>query len=99
VIIRRRILFLSCLVLVLVFTIAGQGQTVTVNLHIVLVDQELNQKPVPWFHVTLRRTDKGFEVFDLKTRLDGTCRKAVPVGRYDLATPKPIDLQGRRYTW
>jgi hypothetical protein len=97
---QRRFVFLSCLVWVFALTMMAQAQTVKVNLHIILVDRELNQKPVPWFHVTLCREDtQNSETFDLKTRLDGTCERAVPAGRYELATPRPIDLQGRRYTW
>ena len=97
---QRRFVFLNCLAWVFALTILVQAQTVKVNLHIVLVDRELNQKPVPWFHVTLRREDtQDSEAFDLKTRLDGRCERAVPAGRYELATPQPIDLQGRRYTW
>jgi len=97
---HRRFVFLNCLVWVSALSMPVQAQTVKLNLHIVLVDRELNQKPVPWFHVTLRREDpQDSEAFDLKTRLDGTCEGAVQPGRYELTTPQPIELQGRRYTW
>jgi S1-C subfamily serine protease len=97
---QRRFVFLNCLVWVFALTMPIQAQTVKVSLHIVLVDRELNQKPVPWFHVTLRREDpQDSEAFDLKTGLDGTCERAVQPGRYELTTPQPIELQGRRYTW
>ena len=97
---HTRVLFLSCWMWVFVLNIPVHAQTVKVNLHIILVDQELNQKPVPWFHVTLRREDtQKSEVFDLITKLDGTCERVVPTGRYQLVTPHAIDLQGRRYTW
>ncbi len=78
---QRRFVFLNCLVRVFALTMPVQAQTVKLNLHIVLVDRELNQKPVPWFHVTLRREDpQDSEAFDLKTRLDGTCERAVQPG-------------------
>ena len=97
---QRRFVFPNCLVWVFALTMPVQAQTVKLNLHIVLVDRELNQKPVPWFHVTLRREDpQDSEAFDLKTRLDGTCERAVQPGRYELTTPQAIELQGRRYTW
>ena len=97
---QRRNIFLSGLVGMLALSMLVHAQTVKVNLHIILVDQELNQKPVPWFHVTLRREDtRNPEVFDLITKLDGTCERVVPTGRYELVTPHAIDLQGRRYTW
>jgi S1-C subfamily serine protease len=97
---QRRNICLSWLVAVLALSMLVHAQTVKVNLHIILVDQELNQKPVPWFHVTLRREDtQNSELFDLITKLDGTCDRVVPTGRYELVTPHAIDLQGRRYTW
>ena len=96
----RRFVLLNCLVWMSALIMPIQAQTVKVSLHVVLVDRELNQKPVPWFHVTLRREDlRDSEEFDLKTGLDGTCVRAVPLGRYELTTPQPIELQGRRYTW
>jgi len=97
---EKNIVFLRYLLFVLALTIPGQGQIVKLNLHIVLVDRELNQKPVPWFHVTLHSKDtQDAEDLDLKTKLDGTCEGAVQPGRYELTTPQPIELQGRRYKW
>src|SRR5215813_9601272 len=97
---HRRILFLSCCMGVFVLNVPLQAQNVKVSLHIILVDRNLNQKPVPWFHVRLRREDsRKLEIFDLKTKLDGTCETAVPAGRYELATPQPINLEGRFYSW
>src|SRR5205823_1069719 len=79
---------------------AAHAQTVSVSLRIVLVDRELNQKPVPWFLVRLRREGtQNSGISELKTRLNGECETAVPAGRYELVTPQSIDLQGKRYTW
>jgi len=84
----------------LALTLCAQAQTVKVNLHIVLVDRDLNQKPVPAFHVALQPMDApGGEAIDLKTGLDGTCEKLVPAGKYRLATVQPIEFQGKRYSW
>ena len=97
---QRRISFLSCFIWVFVLNVPLKAQTVKVSLQIILVDRNLNQKPVPWFHVRLRREDsQNREVFELKTKLDGTCDAAVPAGRYELATPHPISLEGRFYKW
>ena len=85
---------------VFVLNMPVQAQAVKVSLKIILVDRDLNQKPVPWFHVRLRREDsRNPEVFELKTKLDGKCETAVPAGRYELATPQPINLEGRLYKW
>lgn len=96
----RRIKLLTVLVGVFALTPCAQAQVVKVNLHIVLVDRDLNQKPVPSFQVTLQRTDiPGGEAIELKTALDGTCEKSVTAGKYKLATPHPIEFQGKRYSW
>jgi len=87
-------------IFVFVLNMPVQAQAVKVNLQIILVDRDLNQKPVPWFHVRLRRKDsQNPQVFELKTKLDGKCEIAVPAGQYELATPRPINLEGRLYKW
>jgi len=85
---------------VLAFTLGAQAQMVQVNLRIVLVDRDLNQKPVPSFRVTLARADNpGAEAIELKTALDGTCQKSLQSGKYKLTSPQPIEFQGKRYSW
>jgi S1-C subfamily serine protease len=85
---------------VLAFTLGAQAQMVQVNLRIVLVDRDLNQKPVPSFRVTLARADSpGAEAIELKTALDGTCQKSLQSGKYKLTSPQPIEFQGKRYSW
>ncbi len=80
-----------------VTAISSQAQTVKLKLHIVLIDRDLNQKPVPLFKVTLQPA-MGTAI-ELKTGLDGTTEKSVPPGKYKLSTPQPIDFQGKRYSW
>jgi hypothetical protein len=71
-----------------------------VTLRIVLVDHDLNQKPVPSFRVTLKRAEgPSAEAIELKTALDGTCQKSLPSGKYKLTSPQPIEFQGKRYSW
>ncbi len=91
----------SALILsVLVFALCAPAQTVNVKLHIVLVDRDLNQKPVPSFRVTLQPKDTpATEPIELKTALDGTCEKPIPAGRYKLTSVQPIEFQGKRYSW
>lgn len=85
---------------VLVLNVPLRAQAVKLRLQIILVDRNLNQKPVPWLHVRLRRENsQAPEVFELKTKLNGTCETVVPVGKYELETPQPINLEDRLYTW
>jgi len=78
----------------------SQVQMVQVKLHIILVDRDLNQKPVPSFRVMLQRSDlAGQEAIELKTALDGACEKSVPAGKYRITSAQPIEFQGKRYAW
>ena len=79
-------------------TVFAHAQTVKVKLHIVLVDRDLNQKPVPLFRVVLQPASGGDPV-ELKTGLDGTTEQAIAAGKYKLSTPQPLDFQGKRYNW
>jgi len=69
---------------------------VKVHVRAVLVDRELNQKPVPFLLVSLRSGGKSSEV---KTGLDGTAEIQLPRGKYTIATPKPTELGGQRFSW
>ena len=95
---NRAARFSTLFLAMLAFTLCAQAQ-VKLNLHIVLVDRDLNQKPVPSFHIKLQRTDASADPLDVKTALDGTCTQLLPAGKYRLSTPQPIDFQGKRYSW
>jgi serine protease Do len=80
--------------------LAAQSSTVNLKLHIVLIDRDLNQKPVPNFVVTLQRADSpSAESAELKTGLDGKAEKNLPPGRYRITSLKPIEFEGKRYSW
>src|SRR3989475_11383289 len=69
---------------------------VKVRLRVILVDQELSQKPVPFFVVSLKG---GAKVEEVKTGLDGTAEAQLPPGRCTVSSPKPAELGGRRFSW
>jgi S1-C subfamily serine protease len=87
----------------LLFTsgIYPQPQTAPVNVRVrvVLVDKDLNQKPVPFCIVNFRNLATADAPAALKTDLDGKAEKQLPPGRYSLSTPKPVELAGKRYSW
>jgi S1-C subfamily serine protease len=78
---------------------APQAAPVHVKLRIVLLDKDLNQKPVPFFVVRLQKEGASDPPAELKTDLDGKAEKEFPPGRYTLSSAKPIDFQGQRYSW
>jgi len=69
---------------------------VRVRVRVILVDQELSQKPVPFFLVSLKSGGKAAEV---KTSLEGTAEAQLPPGRYTVSSPKPAELGGKRFSW
>ena len=89
---------LSLTFLLLVCTCAAQSPTDLVKVHIrvVLVDGELNQKPVPFLLVSLKSGAKSAEV---KTGLDGTAEIKLPPGKYTVVTPRPAELGGQHFSW
>jgi S1-C subfamily serine protease len=75
---------------------AAPPEVVKLRVRIILVDKELNQKPVPFVVVSLKSAAKTAE---LKTDLDGTAETRLPAGKYVVTTPKPVELGGKRYSW
>ncbi len=91
-----RILRFSALLLACAVAVHARPDVVKVRVRVILVDQELNQKPVPFLVVLLKSGSKAAEV---KTGLDGTAETQLPPGKYTIATPKPAELGGRRFSW
>ena len=74
----------------------AQPNLVRVRVRVILVDQELSQKPVPFFLVSLK---SGGKVAEVKTSLEGTAEAQLPPGRYTVSSPKPAELGGKRFSW
>ena len=65
----------------------------------VLVDKDLNPKPVPRLALSLQRTDAAGETIAVRTGFDGSAETELPAGKYRLVTPEPVEFQGKRYSW
>src|SRR6266705_3629902 len=91
--VMKRYLSVVLLGLLSAYTTLGQPNLVKVRVRVVLVDQELSQKPVPFFLVSLKCGGKAAEV---KTSLEGTAEAQLPPGRCTVSSPKPAELGGRR---
>src|SRR6516162_6432930 len=79
-----------------VFAAHSQPRSVKVHVRVVLVDSELNQKPVPFLNLTLKGAATSSAV---KTRLDGSADIILPAGDYTVTTTNPVDFDGKRYSW
>jgi len=89
--VRFAVLFLVCSL-----AVQARPDLAKVHLRVILVDRDLNQKPVPFLLVSLKSGAKSVEV---KTGLDGTVETQLPPGKYMITTPKPAELGGRSFTW
>lgn len=78
----------------------AQDQSAKVRLTVILVDKDLNQKPVPHFVLALMEVgQETAPTIDLKTALDGTAEAKVKVGKYRLISYQGIDFEGRQFSW
>src|SRR5258708_11812582 len=92
----KRIFWPVAMLFACVLAAQSQSHPVKVHVHVILVDSELNQKPVPFLNVTLKSSATSL---DVKTRLDGGAETTLPPGAYTVTTAKPIDFDGKRYSW
>ena len=76
----------------------AQLQQVHVNVRVILVDKDLNQKPVPFLPVKVKNTASKAEQ-EVKTGLDGTAQTDLTPGRFVFSTAKPVDFGGKKYSW
>jgi hypothetical protein len=91
-----RFLRFAVLLFTCVFAVQARPDLAKVRVRVILVDQDLNQKPVPFLLVSLK---SGAKSVDLKTGLDGTVETQLPPGKYVITTPKPAELGGRSFSW
>ena len=78
---------------------APQTAPANVKVRVLIVDKDLNQKPVPFYIVQFHNEGNADPSTAVKTDLDGKAERQLPAGRYSITTPKPVELGGKRYTW
>jgi S1-C subfamily serine protease len=96
---KKVVFVLVCSLLVGVPLHSQAGMT-KVRLRVILVDKDLNQKPVP--HLTIEFSSENISPNssqELKTDFAGVAEFQAPAGKYRLTTPQGVDYQGRHYTW
>lgn len=80
-------------------TALSQEARVRVSIHAVLIDGDLNQKPVPRLAVEFTRGSDSAPLLAMRTGFDGLASGELPVGKYQLSTPQGVVFQGRHYAW
>jgi S1-C subfamily serine protease len=96
----RRYLLPALLLVSVAAPMPAQTELAKLNIRAVLVDKDLNQKPVPFLSIGLEPADSSTTgSLGIKTGLDGTAEADLPPGKYSLKTDAPIEFQGMRYSW
>jgi len=78
---------------------APQTAPANVKVRVLIVDKDLNQKPVPFYIVQFHNEGNADPSSAVKTDLDGKAERQLSAGRYSITTPKPVELGGKRYSW
>ncbi|MBI1739724.1 MAG: trypsin-like peptidase domain-containing protein [Candidatus Koribacter versatilis] len=63
-----------------------------------VIDRDLNVKPIPKFVFSLEVIGTGATQL-FTTKLDGTVEIQVSPGRYRIASAKPLDFESKHYSW
>ena len=78
----------------------SQTENARLKVRAVLVDKDLNQKPVPKLAFVLAPFDGPVgETIAGKTGFDGNGELQLARGKYRLSTPEPVEFQGKKYSW
>jgi S1-C subfamily serine protease len=97
----KKVTFAAMFMLSVCVSVRAQSDLRKINVRAVLVDKDLNQKPVPHLTLVFSSLDAGRADLSLEGRTDfgGNVEFQAPPGKYRLATPQGIDFQGRHYEW
>ena len=98
----RRAILSQVTILCLAVLAAAQTTAIQVPLKIkvVIVDRDLNTKPVPKARIIVKQTDLLTPSrFEVTTDFEGTAQLSVPAGKYRIISGHPTDFQGKSYNW
>jgi S1-C subfamily serine protease len=83
-------------------TAVDGGGTVKLTIKAMVVDRDLNVKPIPKFAFSLRPIADQVGKPDqetITTKLDGTIEIQVVPGRYRITSARSLDFEGKGYSW
>ncbi len=96
----KQILFAAVCLLVFGAPLRSQDEMSKVKVRAILVDKDLNQKPVP--HLTVVIATGSYDAdgpHEVKTDFEGRAEFQAPPGKYRLSTPQGVDFQSHHYAW
>lgn len=87
----------------LLLALAGYAQDepkAEVHIKAILLDRDLNQKPVGKNKFTVIPFDSpSASTTDITTNFDGVANVLLAPGKYRVVSVQPLDFQGKRYSW
>jgi S1-C subfamily serine protease len=96
----RKVCFIVVCFLLLGASCWTQTDPTAVTVRVILVDKDLNQKPVPHLALQLAADAGNSEnAHQARTDFDGRAEFQALPGKYRLTTPQGVDFQGRHYAW
>lgn len=93
--VARRLL--SICLFVFAFSLGADETPIRVTLRAILVDAQLNQKPVPRMAVTITRD--AAEPIVVRTDFDGQASVDLPAGTYKFEVTTPVRFEDQQLTW
>jgi S1-C subfamily serine protease len=96
----RKMVQFGALFLLLVSPAFSQTPGATLKIRVVLVDGDLNQKPVPRLLLKVERVDvPTADPVAIRTSFDGTAQMTLTPGQYRASTTDGVEYLGKRYAW
>ncbi len=96
----KKVIFAAVFVLLLGASLYSQTVTTNIKVRVILVDKDLNQKPVPHLDLALAPETSNPNISrEGKTDFAGNAEFQVPPGKYRLTTPQGVDFAGHHYAW
>jgi S1-C subfamily serine protease len=85
---------------VVTLAITQDTDKVPVSFKAILLDRDLNQKPVAKAKFTVLSMDGGPNAtMDVTTTFDGVAQVSLPPGKYRIVSVQPLDFQNKRFSW
>jgi S1-C subfamily serine protease len=96
----RRLFIVIANLILAVLTHAQDREKVPVRIKAILLDRDLNRKPVAKSKFAIVSVDaQPAATIDITTNFDGLVEVALSPGKYRVVSAQLLDFQGKRYSW
>lgn len=97
----KKVIFAVIFILSICMSAHTQSDLRKIDVRVILVDKDLNQKAVPHLALVLIAVDGNSPDISLSAKTDfgGNATFQAPPGKYRLTTPEGVDFQGRHFAW